>query len=97
MGLVLIYLSFKRKIVELKKKNKQFIDVNRYPLNVTSNCFLKGVKVLTAGADSAFDQIVIDLFGFFTYVQNVLKTTSIRKALLIYKLNEFQNTFQQVG
>ena len=79
MGLVFIYLSFKQKLLELKKKNKHLINVNRCPLHVTSNCFLKRVKVLTAEADNAFDQIVIDLFGFSGICKTCSRLLQCRK------------------
>ena len=79
MGLVFIYLSFKQKLVELKKKNKHLINVNRCPMHVTSNCFLKRVKVWTAEADNAFDQIVIDLFGFSGICKTCSRLLQCRK------------------
>ena len=56
---------------------------------LTSNSFLEGVNSLTAEADNDLDQIVIDLFGFFMYLQNVFNT--ILQCRKLYRSTKLKN------
>ena len=82
-----VNLFFKRKLENcLSKKNRSLIDVGSCPLHTFSNSFLEGLKVLTLELEIDFDQLVIDLFGFFKLsakrIKNYLRWKTHDEALV---------------
>ena len=63
-----VNLLFKQKLeTTLQERDKVLIDVETCPLHIVSNAFREGLKILSADFDKDFDQIVLDVYGFFKY------------------------------